>query len=116
MNLVRKAATVVNSGQIPVIACYQPLFKTAKQIQWMWPEEYGEGSFVIIITRRCGSVYLGVVVVLVRYFEFWLLQVKNCNDISPEKISVLVYFFGHPYSLYSMFQCTTKIESVHGNV
>ena len=49
MNVVKKAVTVVNPGQIPVIACDQPLFKIAKQIQWMWPEEYREESFVIIL-------------------------------------------------------------------
>ena len=50
MNVVKKAVTVVNPGQIPVIACAQPLFKIAKQIQWMWPEEYGEESFVIMLS------------------------------------------------------------------
>ena len=40
MNMVKKAVTVVNPGLIPVIACDQPLFKIAKQIQWRWPEEY----------------------------------------------------------------------------
>ena len=49
MNVVKKAVTVVNPGQIPVIACDQPLFKIAKQIQWMWPEEYREESFVIML-------------------------------------------------------------------
>ena len=49
MNVVKKAVTVVNPGQIPVIACDQPLFKIAKQIQWMWPEEYREESFVITL-------------------------------------------------------------------
>ena len=49
MNLVRKAVTVVHPGQFPVITCDQPLFKIAKKIQWMWPEEYGEGSFVIML-------------------------------------------------------------------
>ena len=49
MNVVKKAVTVVNPGQIPVIAFGQPPFKIAKQIQWMWPEEYGEESFVIML-------------------------------------------------------------------
>ena len=50
MNVVKKAVTVVNPAQVPVIACDQPLFKIAKQIQWMWPEEYGEESFVIMLS------------------------------------------------------------------
>ena len=36
-------------------------------------------------TRRCVSVYLGVVVLLVWYFEHALLQQKNCHHILPEK-------------------------------
>ena len=51
MNVVKKAVTVVNPRQIPVIACDQPPFKIAKQIQWMWSEEYGEESFVIKLGR-----------------------------------------------------------------
>ena len=40
---------VLNPGQTPVIACDQPLFMIAKQIQWMWPEQYGEGSFMVML-------------------------------------------------------------------
>ena len=49
MNVVKKAVTIVNPGQTQVIACDQPLFKIAKQIQWMWPEEYEEESFVMML-------------------------------------------------------------------
>lgn len=49
MAVVRKAVEVLNPGQTPVIACDQPLFMIAKQIQWMWPEQYGEGSFVVML-------------------------------------------------------------------
>ena len=49
MDVVKDAVSVLNPGQSPVIVCDQPLFKIAKQIQWMWPETYGEGSFVIML-------------------------------------------------------------------
>ena len=39
----------INSGQIPVIAFDQPLYTIAKQIQWKWPEMYGEEKFVIML-------------------------------------------------------------------
>ena len=39
----------INSGQIPVIAFDQPLYTIAKQIQWKWPEMYGEKKFVIML-------------------------------------------------------------------
>ena len=47
MNVVKKAVTVVNPAQVPVIACDQPLFQIAKQIQWMWPK----GVLVFEITK-----------------------------------------------------------------
>ena len=41
-------------------------------------------------TRRCVSVYLGVVVLRVWYFEHALLQLKNCHHILPEKTNPLL--------------------------
>ena len=67
-------------------------------------------------TRRCGSVYLGVVVLRIRYFEHALLQLNSCHHILPEKISPLLYLFAEPHSLYSMSQSTTIILSFHDNV
>ena len=67
-------------------------------------------------TRRCGSVYLGVVVLRVRCFEHALLQLNNCHHILPEKINPLLYLFAEPDSLYSMSQSTTIILSFHDNV
>ena len=49
MDVVKKAIEILNPGQTPVIACDQPLFMKAKQIQWMWPEQYGEGSFMVML-------------------------------------------------------------------
>ena len=67
-------------------------------------------------TRRCGSVYLGVVVLRVWYFEHALLQLNNCHHILPEKLNPLLYLFAEPHSLLSMSQFTTKILSFHDNV
>ena len=38
----------LNPGQTPVIAADQPLYALAKQIQWHWPENYGEYKFVMM--------------------------------------------------------------------
>ena len=67
-------------------------------------------------TRRCVSVYLGVVVLGVRYFEHALLQLKNCHHILPERTNPLLHLFAEPHSLCSMSQSTTKIVSFHDNV
>src|SRR6188768_3458724 len=49
MNIVRNAVKVLNPGQIPIIACDQPLFKIAKEIHWIWPETHGEDSFIVML-------------------------------------------------------------------
>ena len=46
MDVVRKAVGHLNPGQTPVVTFDQPLFALAKQIQWKWPQEYGE-KFVV---------------------------------------------------------------------
>ena len=71
---------------------------------------------IFLLTRRCGSVYLGVVVPRVWYFEHALLQLNSCHHILPEKINPLLYLFAEPHSLYSMSQSTTIILSFHDNV
>ena len=41
-NIVKTAVEVLNPGQVLVLAPDQPLYSLAKQIQWTWPENYGE--------------------------------------------------------------------------
>ena len=38
----------VNPGQTPIVTLDQPLFVLAKQIQWKWPEKYGEDKMVVM--------------------------------------------------------------------
>ena len=49
MDVVKQAVDHVNPGQTPVIAYDQPLYTLAKQIQWNWPDVYGEEKFVIMM-------------------------------------------------------------------
>ena len=70
----------------------------------------------IMKTRRWGSVYLGVVVLRVWYFEHAFLQLKNCHHILPERTNPLLHLFSEPHTLYSMSQSTTKIVSFRDNV
>ena len=76
----------------------------------------GRSAGFINWTRRCGSKYLGVVVLRLWYFWHALFLLKNCHHILPEKINPSLYFFAEPHSLYSMFQSTTKTLSLHDNV
>ena len=46
MDVVKNAVEHVNPGQTPVVTLDQSLFALAKQIQWKWPEKYGEDKMV----------------------------------------------------------------------
>ena len=49
MILIKKSIESINPGQIPVLAMDQPLYAIAKEIQWSWPDELGEHSFVVML-------------------------------------------------------------------
>lgn len=49
MDVVREAVVHLNPGQIPILACDQPLFKIAKEIQWSCLSSYGEDKMVILL-------------------------------------------------------------------
>ena len=48
MDKIRNAVMLLNPGQVPVITADQPIYATAKQIRWQWPEDYGESHFLIM--------------------------------------------------------------------
>ncbi|KAL0198142.1 hypothetical protein M9458_006682, partial [Cirrhinus mrigala] len=48
MNKVRDAIAHLNPGQVPVITADQPIYSIAKQVQWHWPDLYGEDKFVVM--------------------------------------------------------------------
>lgn len=48
MAVIKLSVEQLNPGQVPVIAFDQPLFAVAKEIQWLWPSDYGEKKFVIV--------------------------------------------------------------------
>ena len=48
MDIVQNVTSLLNPGQIPVMACDCPIFAKAKYIQWTWPATHGEDRFVVI--------------------------------------------------------------------
>ena len=50
MDVVKNAVEHVNLGQTPVVTLDQSLFPLAKQIQWKWPEKYGEDKMVVMFS------------------------------------------------------------------
>ena len=51
IKIVQSAVNFIYPDQIPVLACDQPLFAIAKEIQWAWPENLGENHFVVMLGR-----------------------------------------------------------------
>ena len=50
IDVVKTAVTHVNLGQAPVVTFDQPLFALAKQIQWKWPEQFGEDKVFVMFS------------------------------------------------------------------
>ena len=46
MDKIKDTVAYLNPIQTPVIAADQPIYALAKQIQWHWPEKYGEDKFL----------------------------------------------------------------------
>ena len=49
MDVVKAAVNELNPGQIPVITLDQPLYAIAKEVQWNWPDTFGEDLFVVML-------------------------------------------------------------------
>ena len=48
MDKIKEIVAFLNPDQVPVIAADQPIYAVAKQVQWHWPEIYGEDKFIIM--------------------------------------------------------------------
>ena len=77
MTIVQAAVQHLNPGQVPVPAD-QPLFALAKQIQWTWPNQFGESLFVITF----GGLHIEMAVLKVTL-------TTNC-DVCVEKMCRLI--------------------------
>lgn len=56
MSKVRDAIAHLNPDQVPVITADQPIYALAQQVQWHWPDQYGEEKFVVMF----GGLHLEV--------------------------------------------------------
>jgi len=66
LTVVEAAVKHLNPGQIPVVTFDQPLFALAKQIQWHWPEQFGEDKFLVMM----GGLHIEMAVL--RMLGHWL--------------------------------------------
>lgn len=49
LDVARKSTSFLNPGQTPVMSLDEPLYAGTKQIQWQYPDEYGEDEFVLML-------------------------------------------------------------------
>jgi len=49
MNIIKLITNHINPGQKPVLTLDQPLYAFAKKIQWVWPDEYRDRQFVVMM-------------------------------------------------------------------
>ena len=90
MDLVKKAVLHLNPGQVPVLTLDQPLYTVAKQLQWTWPDRYGESQFIIILgglhiemcTLKCIGDWLNG--------SGWTNALVQSDIVSPGKADSLV--------------------------
>ena len=54
MMKVQDIVAYLNPGKVPVITADQPIFALAKQVQWHFPEQYGEHKYLVMF----GGLYI----------------------------------------------------------
>ena len=85
---IQKAIHKLNPGQCPGVAVDQPLFATVKQIQWHWPNQFGEDKFVILM----GGLHIDMAAL--RLLGHWLdgcgwVQYLIQADIASSGVAVI---------------------------
>ena len=48
-DILKRTLATINPNQTPVVTCDQPVYATAKQLQWLLPELYGEDKMVVMM-------------------------------------------------------------------
>ena len=66
LTIIKTAVGSVNAAQIPVVTLDQPLYAIAKQIQWTWPNRFGEHNFLFML----GGLHIEMV--FIRSIGDWL--------------------------------------------
>lgn len=59
MDIIIKILAKINAGQTPVTTADQPVYAIAKQIQWMYPDKYGEHKLFVML----GGLYIEMAII-----------------------------------------------------
>ncbi|KAH3798968.1 hypothetical protein DPMN_152572 [Dreissena polymorpha] len=81
MTIIKACVNFLNPGQIPVMACDQPLYALAKNIQWNWPERYGDNLIVVMF----GCIYIEIAAL--RTIGDWLHDSGWVNALSQSNVA-----------------------------
>ncbi|KAL9954824.1 hypothetical protein ACROYT_G042404 [Oculina patagonica] len=83
MDVVKACVHHLNPGQTPVIAMDQPLYAVAKQIQWNWPDQFGEKKIVVMFGGL--HIEMAFLKVLGGWLEDsgWVAALVDANVASP---------------------------------
>ena len=81
MDVIKGAVHFLNNNQTPVMACDQPLYAIAKQIQWNLKTDYGEDKFVIMM----GSLHIEMAGL--KMLGNWLEDIGWCSALTEANIA-----------------------------
>ena len=83
LNVVKQAVEFLNPNQVPVVACDQPLYATAKLVQWNYPKTHGEEKFLIMFGGL--HVEMAALKTLGDWLQDsgWTAAIANANIASP---------------------------------
>ena len=81
MTIIQECVSFLNPGQIPVMACDQPLYAIAKKIQWTWPDRYGENLFIVMF----GGLHIEIAAF--RTIGDWLQNSGGVSALSQAKVT-----------------------------
>ena len=82
IDVVNNAVEHVNRGQTTVVTLDQPLFALAKQIQWKWPDKYGEDKMVVMFGR------LHIEMAALKMLGDWLLGSGWVQELMQAEIAM----------------------------
>lgn len=56
MDIVTAATKKLNLTQTPVITADEPVYAIAKQVQWLYPDKYGEDKIVLMLGKYFSQI------------------------------------------------------------
>ena len=83
MDVIQQAIEHLNPGQVLVITVDQSLFVICKEIQWTWPEKYGEAKFVMVL----GGLHIEMV--MMKVLGDWLQDSGWVEALVQAKVTSL---------------------------